>query len=79
MPLLRGRMFSRADRQGAPKVVLINETAARKFWPNEDPIGKPVGVGQGGFADRAEVIAASSSDWPRRWPPPAGWQACCMK
>jgi putative ABC transport system permease protein len=56
IPLLRGRMFSRADRQGAPKVVLVNEAAARKFWPNEDPLGKPVGVGQGGFADRAEVI-----------------------
>jgi putative ABC transport system permease protein len=36
--------------------VLINETAARKFWTGEDPIGKPIAVGQGGFADRAEIV-----------------------
>lgn len=56
VPLKRGRLFTSGDRAGAPKVVLINETAARKFWPNEDPIGKRVGIGQGGFGDGAEVI-----------------------
>jgi putative ABC transport system permease protein len=56
VPLLRGRNFAATDRTGAPKVVLINETAARKFWPGEDPIGKPIGVGQGGFGDRAEIV-----------------------
>jgi putative ABC transport system permease protein len=56
IPLLRGRGFLDSDRQGAPKVVLINDAAARQFWPGEDPIGKPIGVGQGGFGDRAEVI-----------------------
>jgi putative ABC transport system permease protein len=54
--LLRGRGFTDSDRQGAPKVVLINDTAARRFWPGEDPIGQHVGVGQGGFGDRAEVV-----------------------
>ena len=56
IPLLRGRAFTDSDRQGASKVVMINETAARRFWPGEDPIGQHIGVGQGGFGDRAEVI-----------------------
>src|SRR5438093_2814315 len=54
VPLLRGRNFTNGDRGAAPKVVLINEAAARKFWPGGDPLGKPIGVGQGGFGDRAE-------------------------
>ena len=56
VPFKRGRMFTLADRVGAPKVVLVNETAARKFWPDGDAIGKRVGIGQGGFGDGAEVI-----------------------
>jgi putative ABC transport system permease protein len=56
VPLKRGRLFTATDRVGMPKVVVINETAARRFWPNDDPIGKRVGVGQGGFSDGADVI-----------------------
>ena len=55
IPLLRGRWFSESDRKGGPKVVVVNETAARRFWPGEDAIGHLVGVGQGGM-DQAEVI-----------------------
>jgi putative ABC transport system permease protein len=56
VPLLRGRWFTPADRVGRPKVMIINETAARKFWPNEDPIGMHIAVGQGRFDDRAEIV-----------------------
>jgi predicted permease len=54
--LVRGRLFDETDRAGRPKVVVINEAAARRFWPNDDPIGKSVTLGQGGFEDGAEVI-----------------------
>jgi len=40
IPLARGRDFTRADADGAPRVVVINETMANQFWPGEDAIGK---------------------------------------
>ena len=54
--LLRGRLFTDQDRTGQPKVVVINETAARTLWKDEDPIGTRVAVGQGRFDDGAEVV-----------------------
>ena len=57
IPLMQGRAFTAADREGVQKVVIVNETAARRFWPGENPIGKPVSVGQGGFwEDTARVV-----------------------
>ncbi|HEU5218948.1 MAG TPA: FtsX-like permease family protein, partial [Gemmatimonadales bacterium] len=56
VPLLRGRVFTGTDRLGAPKVVVVNAAAARRFWPDEDALGKRIGVGQGGFADTATVV-----------------------
>ena len=47
IPLIRGRAFTETDREGAQRVAIINETAARKFWPDEDPIGKQLWVGVG--------------------------------
>jgi predicted permease len=40
IPLLQGRDFTLPDDQAAPHVVLVNETAARLFWPGEDALGK---------------------------------------
>jgi len=42
IPLLKGRAFTEQDRIGAPRVALINQAAATKFFPDEDPIGKRV-------------------------------------
>jgi predicted permease len=56
IPLLSGRWFKSTDRKAAPKVIVINQTAARTFWPGLDPIGKPIAIGQNDFGDRAEVI-----------------------
>ena len=44
IPLRRGRLFNENDGKDAPLVALINETMARKFWPNQDPIGKRLKV-----------------------------------
>jgi putative ABC transport system permease protein len=40
--LLRGRAFTEADRRGTQPVALINEAAARAYWPDEDPIGRQI-------------------------------------
>jgi putative ABC transport system permease protein len=47
VPLLRGRTFHQQDRAGAKLVAIINQSAARKFWPEEDPSGKEIWVGVG--------------------------------
>jgi putative ABC transport system permease protein len=44
IPLSRGRLFEPADRQGAPLVAIINESAAKKYFPGEDPIGRSIGL-----------------------------------
>ncbi len=56
VPLLRGRWFTAADTADAPRVVVINETAAKRFFPGEDPIGKRIGLGVNQFSGGAEVI-----------------------
>ena len=45
VPLLRGRFFTDADKAGALRVLIINEAMARRFFPNEDPVGKRLQTG----------------------------------
>ncbi len=39
VPLLAGRLFDGTDTEESPRVVLINQTMARRFWPDGDPVG----------------------------------------
>jgi putative ABC transport system permease protein len=47
IPLKRGRGFSDDDRPGTPPVVLLTESAAQKFFPNDEAIGKTIKLGWG--------------------------------
>jgi putative ABC transport system permease protein len=45
--LRSGREFTDNDNAQAPKVVIVNETFARRFWPDQNPVGKHIVVGRG--------------------------------
>jgi len=47
IPLVRGRGLTAQDNLGSPPVLLISQEAARRYWPNEDPIGQTVKTGWG--------------------------------
>jgi putative ABC transport system permease protein len=56
VPLKAGRLFNAEDRIGAPKSILVSESAAKKFWPGESPLGKRAQIYQGRFDDGATVV-----------------------
>jgi predicted permease len=61
IPFLRGRSFSRAEAESEARVAVISESTARRFWPNEDPLGKHLTLDldfHGKFAD-FEVIGVA--------------------
>jgi predicted permease len=44
IPLRQGRALDERDASGAPLVILVNESAARHYWPGQDPVGRRVRV-----------------------------------
>jgi putative ABC transport system permease protein len=46
IPLRQGRGFTDTDNSDSGQVAIINETAAKRFWPNEDPVGKRIKKGR---------------------------------
>jgi predicted permease len=57
IPLLQGRTFGSEDRQTSPMVAVINETMARRFFPNGSPIGRRFAIGETpDHPDEIEVI-----------------------
>lgn len=46
IPIKRGRGLSAADTETSEHVIVINDTMARRYWPNEDPVGRRMGIGE---------------------------------
>lgn len=59
MPLLRGRLFSEQDLEATPQVAVINQAAARTYWPQEDPIGRRVRL----RLDPREPLSSAQPAW----------------
>ncbi len=55
-----GREFNERDTRDTPGVVAINESAARKYWPNEDPIGRRIRLGPNPNAPWQSIIGVVS-------------------
>lgn len=56
VPLVRGRAFTDADREGALDVVIVSDDVAARTWPGEDPIGKRLKMGRPDSRDRWRTV-----------------------
>ena len=75
--LMLGREFLVADAETAPKVAVISESVARKFFPNENPIGKRLGFDKPEASADIQIIGVGSDIQPGQvfclsTPPEAG-------
>lgn len=77
-PLVRGRFIDARDTRSTRHVAVINETFARKFFPNSDPIGKHFGAGDASHIGDYEIVGivgdakyadARDSAWPTYFRP----------
>jgi putative ABC transport system permease protein len=67
IPVINGREFSTDDVEGAPLVAVISETLARRYFPNEDPLGRRVKVGASESVATWYTIVGVTGDVPRLW------------
>ncbi|MGA3090949.1 MAG: ankyrin repeat domain-containing protein [Terriglobales bacterium] len=49
IPILEGREFTPDDDEKAPRVLIVDQTAARRYWPGQDPLGKKLRIWGGLF------------------------------
>jgi predicted permease len=77
IPVLRGRNFDPHDMDPkGPKLAILNETAARKYFPNEDPLGKRFGqsLEQAGDVEIVGIVRDTKYDSLRNEAPPTWFQ-----
>ena len=63
IPLIAGRDFAASDTAGASPVVILSETLARRFWPGQSAIGKPLRLPLSPCRRRSRRTAARDGDW----------------
>ena len=72
MPIVRGRGFTEADSEKSPLVAIVNQTMAKKFWPNEDAIGQRISTesATGPFLEIVGVVQDAKYRGPNETPRP---------
>ena len=55
-PLIRGRFFDESDEDARPRVAIIDESTARRYWPDRDPLGRRVRMGQGAWMTIVGIV-----------------------
>jgi len=63
IPLLKGRSFGNEDQANAPGALIINQTMADRFWPNQDPIGKQIKFAQDGTQGTVVGLVADAKHY----------------
>ena len=71
VPILKGRAFTADDRSTTPPVAIVNEEFARRYWPNQDPIGKKIQREPGDLSGATVVGVAKTGKYLLPWESPA--------
>jgi hypothetical protein len=61
-PLVRGRFFTEADEDGKPRVAIIDESTARRYWPDRDPLGRRIRMGTGAWMTIVGIVKDIKQD-----------------
>ena len=62
IPIKRGRGFTNADTETSERVIVINQTMAQRYWPNQDPVGKRLAIGESSKENSYRTIVGIVGD-----------------
>ena len=62
IPIKRGRGFTSADSENSERVIVINQSMAERYWPNQDPVGKRLAIGESSKENSWRTIVGIVSD-----------------
>ena len=62
IPIKRGRGFTNADSENSERVIMINQSMAQRYWPNQDPVGKRLAIGESSKENSLRTIVGIVGD-----------------